>query len=234
LSGSSPPIIGRAKGETVNLDDFATEQGGIWSRSVARVPDVTGQETHQLIIEGPPELVRQTLAESSFDVEIDPRITQEEWEQRLAEQVRAQPETPTGLDEVDRLAALFKEPPGRSTPYNSVVVTLERLQRGGTGFLFVFPLFVPTGVSLFFVLPPVCTCSGTVFPASGDPDLFLTVNGLGPPTVAASTLGGTAVDSVSFTSLFSCIPFFGFVPFLRVLGFRASTCVLVWGGFGLP
>lgn len=216
----------------MNLDDFQIERRGLWGRSVAQVPDVAGEQTHQLILEGRDDLVREVLGETDIDLEIDPGATREQWEERLAERFRAQRETRADLDEVDRLAGLFKEPPGRANPRDTLVLSLERLSPGGTSYWFVIPLFVPTGVSLFFALPPVCACAAAVFPASGDPDLFLAVNGLGPPFVAASLLGGTAIDRVAFAA--PCIPFFGFVPFLRVRGFVASACVLLWGGFGLP
>jgi hypothetical protein len=217
----------------MNLDDFQIERRGTWGRSVARVRDLAGEETHQLILEGRDELVREALGESDFTLEIDPGATREQWEERLAERFQGQRETRSELDEVERIAGLFKEPPDRPNPRDSVVLSLERLQPGGTAFSFVIPLFVPTGVTLFFVLPPVCACAAAVFPASGDPDLRLAVNGLGPPFVATSILGGTAVDRVAFATPF-CIPFFGFVPFLRVTGFVASACVLLWGGFAVP
>ena len=217
----------------MNLNDLATEQRGLWSRSVAPVRDIAGEETHRLTVEGPTELVREVLGGADFDLEIDPGLTREGWESRLAERLQAQARTPSDPDEAERLIGLFKEPPGRATPHDALVISVDRLHPGGTGYLLTFPLVVPRGANLFFTLPQVCVCAGTVFPASGDPDLFLTLNGLGPPTVAASTLAGTAVDSVSFATLL-CIPFFGFVPVLRLSGFTTSTCVLVWSGFGLP
>jgi hypothetical protein len=216
----------------MNLDDFQIERRGTWGRSVAQVRDVAGEETHQLILEGRDDLVREVLGESDFTVEIDPGATREQWEERLAERFRAQRETRSELDEVERLAGLFKEPPGRPNPRDTLVLSLERLQPGGTTYTFVIPLFVPTGVTLFFPLPPVCACAAAVFPASGDPDLRLALNGLGPPFVATSILGGTAIDRVAFVA--PCIPFFGFIPFLRVTGFAASACVLLWGGFAVP
>jgi hypothetical protein len=112
------------------------------------------------------------------------------------------------------------------------VVTLHRKQTEGTGYFLTIPLFVPTGISLFFLLPPVCVCAAAVFPASGDPDLFLTINGLST-LVGSSTLGGMAIDRISF-GFPLCVPGFGFVPFLRVFGFAASACVLLWSGFGVP
>jgi hypothetical protein len=216
----------------VNLDDFQIERRGSWGRSVASVADVTGERTHQLVLEGRDDLVRAVLGESDLELEIDPGASREQWEERLAERLRAQRETRTDLDEVERLAGLFKEPPGRANPRDSLVLSLERLGPGGTGYSLVIPLFVPTGVTLFFALPPVCVCAAAVVPASGDPDLLLAVNGLGPPFVATSLLGGTAIDRVAFAG--PCIPFFGFIPFLRVVGFAASACVLLWGGFAVP
>jgi hypothetical protein len=216
----------------MNLDDFQVERRGTWGRSVAQVRDVAGEETHQLVLEGRDDLVREVLGESDFTLEIDPGATREQWEERLAERFGAQRETRSELDEVERLAGLFKEPPGRPSPRDTLVLSVERLRPGGTTYTLVIPLFVPTGVTLFLPLPPVCVCAAAVFPASGDPDLRLAVNGLGPPFVATSILGGTAVDRVAFAA--PCIPFFGFVPFLRVTGFVASACVLLWGGFAVP
>jgi hypothetical protein len=219
--------------KTVNLTDFQIERRGTWGRSVAQVRDVAGEETHRLIIEGQDDLVREVLGESDFEVEIDPAATREQWEERLAERLRAQRETPSELDEVERLAGLFKELPGRPSPRDSVVVSLERLQTRGTSYLLVIPLFVPRGVDLFFLLPPICFCEAAVVPASGDPDLLLAINSPGPPFVATSLLPGTMIDRVSWFLGF-CPENFGFVPFLRVRGFVASFCGLIWGGFAFP
>jgi hypothetical protein len=71
---------------------------------------------------------------------------------------------------------------------------------------------------------------GWLLPEAGDPDLRLSLNGLGPPFVAASVLGGTAVDSVFFNSN----PFAQFVPFFTVTGFTAAITVFEfagWSGF---
>jgi hypothetical protein len=111
------------------------------------------------------------------------------------------------------------------------VVQLKRLKESGTVYGVTFPLFVPRGVTFLFVLPPVCNTFGVLFPASGDPDLMLSLNGLSP-IVAASRLGGTARDSVSFSRF--CWPWNHFFPFFRVFGFQSSACALVIGGFGLP
>jgi hypothetical protein len=35
-------------------------------------------------------------------------------------------------------------------------------------------------MSLFFVLPPVCSAAGISFPSAGDPDLFLMLSPAGP------------------------------------------------------
>jgi hypothetical protein len=91
---------------------------------------------------------------------------------------------------------------------------------------------VPKGVSVFFVLPPVCNCAGSVFPLRGDADIFLTLNGAFTPTVAASVKAGLAIDTVAFGSTI-CWPWQEFVPFFRVFGFLSSVTNVLCTGFGV-
>jgi hypothetical protein len=123
-----------------------------------------------------------------------------------------------------------KHAPTRLTQGNSVHLTLRRLEGHGTLWLvFLGPLAIPTGANVFLAFPPVSYTSGAVFPASGDTDLFLSLNSPSAPSVRASVNAGLTPDAVTF----SAFPF-EFIPFFRLNGFRASVTSFAANGFGFP
>jgi hypothetical protein len=72
---------------------------------------------------------------------------------------------------LERPDAMFKKPPGTSTLANSIFSSPATHARGrhGVELRSDRPHF-PAGTNLFFLYPPVCTCSATVAPASRDQD----------------------------------------------------------------
>ena len=90
-------------------------------------------------------------------------------------------------------------------------------------------LFVPAGVSIFFVLPPILSAAAVVVPAVGDADLFLGVN-IPFPAVVGSRNAGLIPDTVSFAFPFP----FPFVPWFNVFGFLRSVTLFRMIGFGFP
>jgi hypothetical protein len=81
--------------------------------------------------------------------------------------------------------------------------------------------------NIFFVLPPVLAASAVVVPATGDADLFLSLN-VPFPSLLSSRNGGLRPDAVSFSLL--PLPFL-FVPFFRVFGFLRSVTQFTAIGF---
>jgi hypothetical protein len=212
----------------MKIDEFKHVRKGKRPHYVIMVPDAGGARNHELTVAGPDKLVRKVFKNADFSLKIEPGGSREDWERTMTEM--SSPLTDKPSDDFEP-SSLFKRAASAATVANSVFVSLRRVKGSGTGYAFGVPLFLPTGTRVFFILPPVCSCAGVLIPATGDPDVFLAINGLGPPFVAASTLGGTAVDRVSFSRV--CLPFMHFVPFFRVDGFRSGACMFFWGGFGL-
>jgi hypothetical protein len=212
-----------------DLDQLAAEDGR--TRLGSSIPDSAGNESHLLIIEGRADLVRSIFTDADFGISIAPHEGREDWEDRVRQAFPDRPGTGAAPDEVLD-PGLFKPTPELATKDNSVVVILQRTQAGGTSYLLTLPFALPAGMSIFFVLPPVCGAAGISVPATGDPDVFLMLTPAGP-TVAASTFVGLFPDAVSF-ALPVCLPLIGFVPFFRVLGVLPSTGVFTFGGYAFP
>jgi hypothetical protein len=198
-------------------------------RWTAVVADKKGNKSYELTIRGDKGIVGSIFKESDFEIEIDPESSEDSGRARL--QQLYDKYSVTAKDPfVDPGQDFFKKPIEKFEKANSVIVSLRRTRGKGTFFAIFLPLLpIPTGVNLFLVLPPVSTCQGTVFPISGDQDLFLTINSPLLPVVASSRLGGTAIDSVGFTAPniappgFPRFPLFFFVPFFRINGFRKGV-----------
>lgn len=208
-----------------------TSKAGL-HRYHATLTDDLGKEDYELSIHGTAKLVEQAFEKCEMETVIRPRATasdgdaynREAWKKHYA-----LAKAPQDAVDVTILDKKLTAP----TKRNSAVISLRRVRGEGTFWAMFFPnLFVPAGANLFFILPPVCTCSGALFPASGDPDLFLTLNSPLPPVVAASAKGGTAIDSVSFGSPV-CFPWSEFSPFFRVNGFRTGVTSFAMSGFGV-
>jgi hypothetical protein len=203
-----------------------TKKGRAWTTALK---DTSGREDYEMAIRGPAPLVSKAFAKSEFEIQIDTALSGEAAQKLVVESLAKYSATVKDryLD-VGEMA--FKKSAGKISEKKSVVVSFRRTRGEGTFWAIYIPLlFVPAGANLFFALPPVRTCAASVFPLSGDPDLFLTLNSTLTPTVAASLLGGTAIDTVSFTS--GPPFFFPFVPFFRVNGFATGLTAFFMAGF---
>jgi hypothetical protein len=212
----------------VLLDDLERDAGRSFTRYRGGVVDETGDERYGLALAGPDSLIREAFAETDFAPLIIPGGSQDDWDKAMEERARRAAEASTDLFALERPSQFFKGAPPAATPESTVLVSLRNLRPGGTLFFFALRFGVPRGASLVFMLPPVWITSGWLIPQAGDPDLRLSLNGLGPPFVATSVLGGTAVDSVFFSS---GTPFGQFVPFFTVTGFTAAITIFEFAGW---
>jgi hypothetical protein len=212
----------------VLLDDLERDAGRSFTRYRGGVADDTGDERYALALAGPDGLIREAFAETDFASSIIPGGTRDDWDAAIEQRARRAAEGSTEVFALDRPAQFFKGTVSPATPESTVLVTLRALKPAGTLFFFSLRFGVPRGVNLVFTLPSVWITWGSLLPQSGDPDLRLSLNGLGPPFVATSVLGGTAVDTVFFTT---ANPFFQFVPFFTVTGFTGAITVFEFAGW---
>lgn len=218
----------------MQLKDLERSGRGTAVRYRATIRDDLGASDYELSISGTSSLITESFAKSDFEILISPRAEEKAAQSRALEMWQRHSGTVAGGPETEDLRRLFKNPPPLPTPTRSIVVAVRRTKGKGTFWAAWFPaLFVPRGVSLFFALPPVCTAFATLFPLSGDPDLFLHPNSPTAPAVAASAGAGLARDSVSFGP-WACWPWNQFVPFYRVFGFLPSVTGVYFGGHGIP
>jgi hypothetical protein len=194
-----------------------------------RVADKTGREDYELTIRGPNALVSKVFEKSDPEIEIDPHGSDDTARKRIIE-LRDKYSRSAKAPHVDDGKGAFKKPRLKIDEKTSVVVSLRRIRGEGTFWAFFIPfLFIPRGANLLFALPPVFSCVGSVFPLAGDPDLFLTLNGVFTPTVAMSIRAGTAIDSVAFGPMPVRFPP-AFVPFFRVSGFTTTLTGFLMAG----
>lgn len=218
----------------MHLAEMERSGRGAKTRYIATLTDDSGASGYELVIAGPGELVKKIFNKSDFEATISPKATRKDAEAAFEATWKKYGKPFADLTRVQNISGLIKKEPGKITPDNSVLVSVSRTRGEGTFWGFWLPvLFVPQGENLLFALPPVCVCFGQLDPSSGDPDLFLTLNGVSTPTVRASVGGGLARDSVSFGN-FLCAPWEQFVPFFRIYGYLASTFGIWIGGHGIP
>jgi hypothetical protein len=217
----------------MRLEDLKRSQVAGGSRYVGRFADSTGDDHYELGISGSARLIQKVFAESDFEHWIEPKATAKSWPARSRKFWTTYAGKDRGPRELETIAALEKAVPATPTPKNSIVVSLRRTEGEGTWWAAWWPLLaLPAGANVFFLLPPICNCSGFVVPITGDPDLFLTPNGPATPTIAFSMLGPGAVDSVSFGPAV-CWPWTEFMPWFRINAFTSCTCGFGMSGFGV-
>jgi hypothetical protein len=203
------------------------------TRHVVSLADDLGKSDCELSIHGPAKLVERAFEKCTFDISIRPKATAADSETQSREMWRRYYPTAKPLVEAPGLELFDKRKVAQPTKGNSLVISLRRTRGEGTLWSGLFPnLFIPAGANLFFGMPSVCNCSGALFPSSGDSDLFLTLNGITTPTVAASVKAGTAIDSIFFGSSI-CWPWAEFWPFFRVNGFATGVSTFWMTGFGV-
>jgi hypothetical protein len=109
--------------------------------------------------------------------------------------------------------------PGASSAKDTLIVYLRRTKGEGTFWAMYFPfLVVPSGLSLFFVLPRVWTTFGMLQPITGNPDIFLS---LGAPFTFPVAFGTGGVNTVGFTG--SPLPWTQFSAWYRIFGSAAPS-----------
>jgi hypothetical protein len=203
------------------------------ARYTSSLTDLQGSKDYEFTITGPRSLVSKMFSESEFEFLIDTKVSRPDSDNRFKEIWLKYSQTVREAAPAEDAKILEKSVPRKAVAKNSVIVSLRRVRGQGTFWMIGIPqLAIPMGLNVFFVLPPVCNCAGSVFPAAGDPDLFLTLNGVTTPTVGASTKGGLAIDSVAFGSSI-CWPWMEFSPFFRVFGFKSSVAACLFSGFGV-
>ena len=193
-----------------------------------RPRDVDGDDTYLFTATGPGKLLNRMLKDVDVEITIRPKATERDAQAAIAELAA---KANQGLAEWARgpLKSAAKRAPKAATAGKSIYLRLQRLEGKGTFWAVrLNGLFIPAGVNLFLIFPPVSSTSGIVFPLSGDTDLFLSLNGP-VPVVRSSVHAGLIPDAVSF-SLFP----FEFLPFFGLNGFRTSVTNFVANGFGFP
>jgi hypothetical protein len=222
----------------MRLEEFEKSGRGERVRYVAPIRDTSGAEDYELILVGPEALFEQGFMEADLEAVVDTAVPFEQSEEALREIKELELKTYSELAALERPDKLFKEPPPDPSVENSVFASLRRLHGEGTLWSFTVrglgPL--PQGVNLFFLYPPVCSCSATVVPASGDQDLFLSRQFIFGASVlrAVSLNGGTLVDFVADSNppLTPCNLLTHFIDLLRINWFSQGTAAtLTISGF---
>jgi hypothetical protein len=204
----------------MRLAELEQVRGG--KRPAFRAPLEAGDGRYELVISGPPAVVKKAFAKAEIEVEADAKATPKSWNAEAAKRL-GEHGIPDGIGLADLEAGLAKKAYPAPTPATSILASLRRLEGEGTTFSFsIMGLFLPAGLSLFFGLPLVCTCFGLVAPKTGDQDILLHLGWppIGPVRISAK--GGTAVDVVTFAS--PCTPFTQFVPIFQIFGWTTGTC----------
>jgi hypothetical protein len=203
----------------MNLDDFEQSGDKDHSRFVMNVQDVSGDEQFELTIAGPRALIRRVLADATIELTVDSAKSKEDIQSTIEERQTEQRKTMWSLAGLEKPDDLFKPEPAWPERAKSVVTAVRPVGGEGTPFAFTVSTFaVPAGTNFFFVGSFVGYTTGTVLPATGDQDLFLTLFAPTGPLVSSSRNSFTALDFVWFTFPFP------FVPVFRVFGFATGVC----------
>lgn len=209
---------------TLRFEDLERTGRGARTRYRALVADATGAERYELVIAGARATIDRAFGEAEFDVAVDPKADQREWERQLRPAWEEEQSARQEFAALENIPELFKKkPPAARTAERSVFVSVRPLEPDGTRYAFTARnFFVPRFFSFFFVLPPVCSTFGVVRPLSGDQDLFLHLGWPPAAAVRASARGGTRIDVVTLSV--TCMLFTHFGPIFEVFGFTSGTC----------
>lgn len=193
------------------------------------VADITGAEDYRLVIDGPDEQVRRSLAEGEITIRIDPKGTRQELYAHY-ERVRGKE-----LERLSSLASLEKPldvftRPSVPDPAKSVLISLHRIRGHGSFYEIGFPWFLGLGESLNMLLPPVCVCMGDTYPAAvpegGMLSLTLALNFASTP-VATS---GPGPDNQYVSFGVTCWPWANFIPWFTVMAAAPALAVSGFAG----
>jgi hypothetical protein len=200
----------------------------------AVLADAAGKQDYELTISGNRRIVEPAFEKTDFEVSIDAHVSPDDfeawsrefWNRRVGKDDLTPTTRPATVEDLFR-----KVPP--LVAKNSVVVQLRRIQGQGTLWaLFLNPIYVPAGASLFFVLPRVWTCWASVWPITGNADIFLSLGSPIVPPVRAST-SLLAVDGVDFTT--APLPWTQFAAWFRVTAVGPGTpAMFMMAGHGIP
>ena len=197
------------------------------------VSDEDEATDYELSITGSKKVVETIFSKSDFDVEIAPRVTKDQFEERSRRFWNSRVERRNALPPPSETVAglVGQKRPAASASKDTVVVYLRRTRGDGTFWAMWFPgLFLPPGVSALFVLPRVWTTWSVVVPSAGNPNLFLTLLPPPAPLVDSGVFGGLSVDTVSFTT--APFPWTQFTAWHLVLGAGATPTVTSFGMTG--
>jgi hypothetical protein len=199
----------------------------------AVLADAGGKRDYELTISGNRRIVERAFEKTEFEVSIDAHASPDDFEARSREfwnrRVGRHELTPTPRPAT--IEDLFRRVPP-PVPKHSVVVHLRRINGQGTFWaLFLNPIYVPAGASLFFVLPRVWTCWASVGPFTGDANIFLSLGSPLVPPVRAS-ISPLAVDGVDFTT--APFPWTQFSAWFRVTGVLSGPAMFMMVGHGIP
>lgn len=206
----------REEGVTLYWADIPTEGG----------PD------HRLEILGTPKLVTRALKEAEFDLRVVSGGTEEQWSEYVVERSSeiGEGDSPS---EPGALTDYFKKAPPAPGPANSMVTSVRPLGRTRTWwYLSVSGAYVLRGSNHWYTLPAVHSTTGLLIPASGDPDLYLYLNGTSW-LVAQSLAWNLQWDSVHHHAPPFWWPWKVFKPYYRVYGYKASHYGFGCSGFRL-
>jgi hypothetical protein len=203
----------------MKLNQFDKVGKGQRTRYTTNVPDITGAEDYQLVVAGSDVLIKKILKDTDFSITIDPKATEDDWNQSQQPLWEEQKATLSSIASLENVKDFLKRQPSIQSIENSIFISLHRIRGEGTFYVFNIPYFsLLRGQSIFFALFGTANfCSGYVQPLSGDADLFLSSNSPSGTPLTSSTLGGTATDRVFYG------PAWFFVPWFRIFGFTNTT-----------
>ena len=203
------------------------------------VADVEGNKHYELAIAGTKSLIKKVFSEVDFEIEIAPRATAEEFDERSKRFLKRH--IPAGkivAPPIEAITALIGRapPPVGSAAKDTVVVYLRPTEGEGTFWAMWLPfLTIPPGLSLSFVLPRVWTTWSVVMPRTGNPDLFLSLNSPFAPPVMTAVSPIPVTEGVSFTG--PPVPWAQFYPWHRILAAAPAAYTVTdfgLGGHSLP
>jgi hypothetical protein len=215
----------------MRLDDLQRESVGEFVRYSAPLPDESGAVGHELIILGPETRVRESFAESDFEVTIRPgerwsvedlqREAPEEWLSQVADHIPASEVLRSAFDDP---RPWLKKSPLDPTAEDSIFVIVMNTRPGGTYFrMFFRNIFIAPKATHFSAFTPITTAvhfvrAITVPETVVDVDLYLGFNGASGAFPVSSTLPAPLPDQVQFYSFPTT-----FMPMFKAFNFSAVS-----------
>ena len=215
----------------MKLSDMEERRMGSRVEFRAPISDESGNRHFELTCFGPGRLVKRVLEESDLNIRIRPHGQQQDLQKEL-QTVWPSAHKDLATEAADPFAKQKAVKPKKPAMADSVFMRLTRTEGQGTvSAVYVPGIALPRFFNFFLIMPPACNCFSVVTPLAGDPDLFLTLNSVAPPIVASSIRAGTAIDAISFGTVF-CFP--PFIPFVRVNAFTTTVFNVAAHTFSIP